>query len=82
VHLEFTDGRSVIVTSGQAGGLMNAVNSAYPSAAAGLDAVAKSLADRVNAYHDGGQGLGGVITGPFFGGTDAKSLSVAITDPR
>jgi flagellar hook-associated protein 1 FlgK len=97
VHLEFTDGRAAVVTSGQAGGLMAAMNSAYPSAAAGLDKVAKTLADSVNAVHRTGRGLDDFgpadpldPTGPlepapnrdFFSGTDARSLAVAVTNPR
>jgi flagellar hook-associated protein 1 FlgK len=86
VHLEFTDGRSVTVTSGQAGGLLNAMNAAYPSAAAGFDKVAKTLADSVNDLHRTGKGLDDLGNAPanrdFFSGTNARNLTVAITDPR
>jgi flagellar hook-associated protein 1 len=80
VHLEFTDGRSAIVTSGQAGGLLNALNSTYPSAAAGLDSVAASLAADVNEFHRQGKGLDGSTNQAFFEGTDARGLKVAIVD--
>jgi flagellar hook-associated protein 1 FlgK len=86
VHLEFTDGRSAIVTSGQAGGLLNGMNSAYPSAAAGLDKVATTLAGNVNTLHRTGKGLddpGSVAANrDFFSGTNARNLTVAITNPR
>jgi flagellar hook-associated protein 1 FlgK len=87
VHLEFTDGRAAIVTSGQAGGLLNAMNSAYPSAAAGLDKLAKTLADSVNTLHAKGRGLDDDPAAPlpdrdFFTGTNARNIAVAITDPR
>jgi flagellar hook-associated protein 1 FlgK len=97
VHLEFTDGRNTVVTAGQAGGLMAAMNTAYPSAAVGLDKVAKNLADTVNAVHRTGRGLDdfGPVdptdpTGPqkpvpnrdFFTGTNARDLAVAIDNPR
>jgi flagellar hook-associated protein 1 FlgK len=78
VHLEFTDGRNANVTSGQAGGLMNAVNSVYPSAAAGLDGVASTLATSVNGFHVTGQGLDGGTGRPFFRGTNARDLAVDI----
>jgi flagellar hook-associated protein 1 FlgK len=86
VHLEFTDGRNAAVTTGQAGGLMTAMNTVHPSAAAGLDTVAASLADSVNTLHRTGKGLDDT-TAPdpgrdFFSGTDARSLAVALTDPR
>jgi len=82
VHLAFTDGRSAIVTSGQAGGLMNALNSAYPSAAAGLDGVATTLASSVNDLHTAGKGLTDTTSRDFFTATNARDLKVAITDPR
>jgi flagellar hook-associated protein 1 len=82
VHLTFDDGRNAIASSGQAGGLMTAMNSAYPSAAAGLDRVASTLATSVNALHSGGQGLDGGSGRAFFKGSDARSLSVEILDPR
>ncbi|HET8616181.1 MAG TPA: flagellar hook-associated protein FlgK [Actinomycetales bacterium] len=84
VHLEFTDGRSVVVTSGQAGGLMTAMNTVYPSAAAGLDSVATTLRDTVNTVHRTGKGLDDADAAgrDFFSGTSARTLAVAITDPR
>ncbi len=84
VRLEFTDGRAVNVTSGQAGGMLAAMNVAYPSAAAGLDKVAKTLADSVNALHRTGKGLDdATVPGrDFFSGSDARSLAVAVTNPR
>jgi flagellar hook-associated protein 1 len=82
VHLQFTDGRSAIVTSGQAGGLLNAMNSAYPSAAAGLDKVATTLANKVNALHRTGKGLDDAVSRNFFTATDARDLKVAIINPR
>jgi flagellar hook-associated protein 1 FlgK len=82
VHLQFADGRGAIVTSGQAGGLLNAMNSAYPSSAAGLDKVATTLADKVNALHRTGQGLDDTVARDFFTATNARNLTVAITNPR
>jgi flagellar hook-associated protein 1 FlgK len=84
VHLEFTDGRNAVVASGQAGGLMAAMNTAYPSAAAGFDSLASTLATSVNDLHRTGKGLDDTtVPGrDFFSGTDARSLAVAITNPR
>jgi len=97
VHLEFTDGRSAIVTAGQAGGLLNAMNSAYPSAATGFDTVAETLANSVNTLHTTGRGLDDfdhidpsdpasplepAPSRPFFSLDAAGRISVAITNPR
>jgi flagellar hook-associated protein 1 len=82
VRLQFTDGRSAIVTSGQAGGLLNAMNAAYPSAAAGLDKVAQTLAKNVNDLHRTGKGLDDAVSRDFFTATNARDLKVVITDPR
>jgi flagellar hook-associated protein 1 len=82
VRLEFSDGRAVSVSAGQTAGLMSALNSVYPSAAAGLDTVAASLATSVNALHASGHGLDDAVGRNFFAGSSARDLAVAITDPR
>ena len=71
----------VPVDSGSAAGLLAALGSDLPTMSAQLDAVATSLRDMVNAVHQTGFLADGTPAGPFFGGSDAASLSVLPTDP-
>jgi flagellar hook-associated protein 1 FlgK len=72
-------------STGQVGGVVDALKSTYPAAAKGFEDVAKMLADTVNAAHAQGQDLQGVQGTDVFSydPTDvARTLKVAITDPR
>ncbi|MBZ5736154.1 flagellar hook-associated protein FlgK [Nocardioides sp. TRM66260-LWL] len=69
--------------SGEIGAVTDLLTTALPSYRAGLDAVAKGLADAVNAVHQSGYDKAGAAGGPVFSytpGDEAASLSVAITD--
>ncbi len=84
LQLSWSNGAPATFASGELGGLVDALRSTYPDAAAGYDQVAATLASTVNAIHSTGQDLDGVSTAPgdFFTGTTAKTLALAITDPR
>ena len=66
---------------GAAAGLLAAVNEVLPRYRDGLDAVAVSLRDRVNAQHRLGFDPTGAPGGDFFSGTSAKNLAVALAGP-
>jgi flagellar hook-associated protein 1 len=71
----------VPVDSGSAAGLLAALGSDLPTMSAQLDAVATGLRDMVNTVHQTGFLADGSPAGPFFGGSDAASLTVVPTDP-
>ena len=66
---------------GAAAGLLAAVNEVLPRYRDGLDAVAVSLRDRVNAQHRSGFDPAGAAGGDFFSGTSARDLAVAVAGP-
>ncbi len=73
-------------TTGEFAALAEARDTAIPTAAANLDTFASSLASAVNGVQQNAaardlDGLSTVAV-PFFSGTTAGSLAVAITDPR
>jgi flagellar hook-associated protein 1 FlgK len=80
--LTWSTGGAAGFSTGTVGGVVDSLRQTYPDAAHGYDQVAATLASSVNALHQTGQDLDGNPTGDFFTGTDAKSLAVAITDPR
>jgi len=68
--------------SGETGAVTDLLNTTIPAYVAGLDAVAKTLADGVNALHQAGYDTAGTPGGPFFSYDAAKpaaSLAVAVT---
>ncbi len=70
-------GHAALVSSGQAGGLLNTINTVIPSYQQGLDAVAVQLKNDVNALHSAGSGLDGSTGLNFFDGTGASDLSLS-----
>ncbi|WP_238010242.1 flagellar hook-associated protein FlgK [Dactylosporangium sp. AC04546] len=92
VQVRFTDAGNPVasITTGKIASHMEALTKTVPDAVDGLDQVASVLIQTVNDQHR----LGFDITvtppatapspqpgGDFFSGTDAKDISVAITDP-
>jgi flagellar hook-associated protein 1 FlgK len=71
----------VPVDSGSAAGYLAVLGGDLPTMSAQLDSVATGLRDMVNAVHQTGFLADGSPAGPFFGGTDAASLTVVPTDP-
>ncbi|GAA4344836.1 flagellar hook-associated protein FlgK [Angustibacter luteus] len=82
LQLTWSSGSTATFGSGQVAGTIDALTSTFVDAANSYDQVASVLASSVNAVHSTGQDLDAVATGDFFAGTTAKTLSVAITDPR
>lgn len=77
-----TAGTSAAVTGGAVGGLLTVVTSTVPGQLAGLDSVASSLSNAVNTAQAQGYDLTGAKGKPFFTGSTAADLAVAITDPN
>ncbi|MFI5953599.1 flagellar hook-associated protein FlgK [Cryptosporangium sp. NPDC051539] len=81
VSMSFSDnGQPAVVTSGELGSSLESLNSVVPKYAKALDDVAAKLISTVNAIHGNGFDKAGNAGETFFNGTDAKSISVAITD--
>ncbi|MDQ1294293.1 MAG: flagellar hook-associated protein FlgK [Actinomycetota bacterium] len=70
----------VSVDSGKAAGVLAALRTDLPELAERLDKVALALRDSVNMLHNEGFTQAGDPGGDFFGGTDAKTLSVIPTN--
>ncbi|GAA4115979.1 flagellar hook-associated protein FlgK [Nocardioides fonticola] len=69
--------------TGEVGAISDLLTTTLPAYASGLDAVAKGLADTVNALHQSGYDLSGTAGGAFFSYSAtgaAASLTLAITD--
>jgi flagellar hook-associated protein 1 FlgK len=84
VTLNWADtGQPVNATSGDAGGLLNALNSTIPSYLTQLDGVAAQLVTSVNTQQAAGYDLTGAAGGPFFdpAKTTAAGITVVLTDP-
>ncbi len=75
------DARDVALQGGRLTGNLEALQTLLPQAAAQYDAVARALAESVNAWHVEGFDLAGQPGGPFFTGNSARNLAVAVTDP-
>lgn len=89
VALRWTNGGyPADVTAGQAGGMLESLNTTIPGALDGLDTVAVALVTSVNNVHVTGWDLTtppDVVTPtgtPFFAGDTASTIQVLITDPR
>ncbi|GAA3397939.1 flagellar hook-associated protein FlgK [Cryptosporangium minutisporangium] len=79
--VSFTDnGQPAIVTSGELGSSLEALNKVVPKYAKSLDDVATKLISTVNDIHSAGYNKSGWAGGPFFSGEDARTVAVAITD--
>jgi flagellar hook-associated protein 1 FlgK len=75
---------SPAVVGGELGGVSELLTGTLPNYLTGLDTVAKTLADSVNALHTTGYDQNGNPGQPFFSygpGGAATTLAVAITDP-
>lgn len=75
------DGYPASVGGGTAGGLLDAVNRALPGYRAEIDAVAASLASKVNDGQATGYDLGGAPGQPLFSWNTASGMSVTLADP-
>lgn len=70
--------------SGEVGAVTDLLDTTIPAYLSGLGAVAQTLADTVNAVHQGGYDETGAAGGPFFSynpADPAGTLAVALTDP-
>jgi flagellar hook-associated protein 1 FlgK len=70
---------AIAVGGGELAAGLEITGTVLPGHVAALDQVAGRLADRVNAQHRAGYGLDGVTDRPFFSGTTAASIAVAVT---
>ncbi|WP_426561224.1 flagellar hook-associated protein FlgK [Angustibacter sp. McL0619] len=82
LQLAWSNGSTASFDSGQVAGTIDALTSTFVDAASSYDQIANVLATSVNAIHATGQDLDAVPTGDFFAGTTAKTLALAVTDPR
>lgn len=73
-------GQPATITTGELGSAVDAMNRLIPKYSNALDGVASNLATTVNAAHTAGFDKNGDPGGPFFSGTTADTISVAITD--
>ena len=71
----------VPVDTGAAAGHLAALGTELPQLAARVDGVATALRDVVNSVHATGFTPAGAPGGPFFSGSDALSLQVALSSP-
>jgi flagellar hook-associated protein 1 FlgK len=81
LHWTDTD-TAVAVPNGQIASVIGTLGATIPKYAAALDNVAATLAGMVNTQHAAGYDLNGNAGGPFFSGTTAAAITVAITDPK
>lgn len=72
---------AVSIESGSAAGLLAAVGTDLPDLSQKIDAIARALRDAVNTVHTGGFTLDGTPGTDFFAGTDARTLTVAVSQP-
>lgn len=77
-----TAATAAVVSGGTVGGLLTVLDATVPAQLAGLDGVAGSLATAVNTAQAAGYDLTGARGSPFFTGSTAADLSVALTDPN
>lgn len=86
LSLAITDGSGTVPVTGlggEVGAVSDLLTTVLPGYRAGLDAVAKDLADTVNAQHAAGYDAAGAPGGAFFGydpANPAATLTVAVTD--
>ncbi|HEU5474200.1 MAG TPA: flagellar hook-associated protein FlgK [Actinophytocola sp.] len=75
------DGTAVPGAGGKTGAAVEALNVTLPGYAAAMDNVAAMLANSINAVQQGGYTTTGTAGVPFFSGTTAATIKVAITNP-
>ena len=76
------DGEELVVRRGALSAVLSARDTQVPELQARLDRLARNLVQQVNDLHDDGYDLDGNPGGPFFEGTDARTIRVAFQDPR
>jgi flagellar hook-associated protein 1 FlgK len=82
VALTWADTNQTAAAGGTVGAMVDTMTTVIPGISASLDAVAKKLADTVNALHQGGYSADGTTGQDFFSGDSAATIKVAITDPN
>jgi flagellar hook-associated protein 1 FlgK len=87
LRLSWPTGSTATIPSGSVAGSVDALTNVYANAVAGYDRVASSLIQDVNRLHAGAQDLDGAPGGAFFTvpgspGQEAKSIAVAVSNPR
>jgi len=81
VALRWADTGTATGPGGEVGAGLQLVSTILPGQAGALDDIAARLATTVNTQHRAGYGLDGVNDRPFFTGTTATTITVAVTDP-
>jgi flagellar hook-associated protein 1 FlgK len=76
------DGEGLVVRRGALSAVLGERDTQVPELQGRLDRVVQSLIEQVNDLHDDGYDLDGNPGGPFFQGTDARTIRVAFQDPR
>jgi flagellar hook-associated protein 1 FlgK len=76
------DGEGLVVRRGALSAVLGERDTQVPELQGRLDRVVQSLIGQVNDLHDDGYDLDGNPGGPFFQGTDARTIRVAFQDPR
>ncbi len=76
------DGEDLVVRRGALSAVLGARDTQVPELQGRLDQLARNLVEQVNDLHDDGYDLDGNRGGPFFQGTDARTIRVAFQDPR
>ncbi len=72
----------VAPVGGSVGGMLHGLNDVMPRYRNGLDDIAASLRDKVNAQHAKGFDQDGVAGTAVFTGDSAATIALALTDPR
>lgn len=75
------NGQPATITVGELGSATDSMNQLIPKYASALDGVAANLAATVNDVHTAGFDLNGDPGEPFFSGTTAATITVALNDP-
>jgi flagellar hook-associated protein 1 FlgK len=82
VGLKWVDtGTPATASGGQLASVLETLGTTLPSYSLALDQVAANLITTVNNQHRAGYDLAGNQGGAFFGGTDATTITMAISDP-
>ena len=81
MQIRWKDTGTTVTPGGTMGSMADGLMVVIPTYTAALDDVAAKLADTVNAAHSAAYGLDGSTGRPFFSGTKARDIAVAITDP-
>jgi len=83
VRLRWADnGQPTLVTGGRLAASLDALGDVLPGFAGKLDGIAERLAEVINDQHELGFGLDGTDGRPFFNGSTAATISVAVTSPQ